>query len=354
MSDKDPQTKKPADQPNVSQPNLPPAAVAKPAVSTKTAGKGVIAVVLVALVLVGLVLTVVGGGVWYWMKLRTSPPVASASPEVDEEFVVESEPAEDTLAEAAPEADVAAEPEPATTRDAPTTGILEIRSDVAGADVLLNGKRVGTTPYKASDLTRGKYSVKVEKAGYTSFEKRVDLGSKPQVVRAKLVAALATLRVEANVTGAKVLLDGEDRGTTPLELSNVSPGRHVLSVGADGYETKTETLEVESGKRDIKVDLVSEVATLNEAVAVKHKHRIGIGSCEGVLRASGDTLEYDSPHKDAFSVALSEVESFSLGKEDLSVKVRGGGSYKFTERNDNPAALASFHERVAPGLAKAN
>ena len=308
------------------------------------------------MLLVALVLTVVGGAVWYSMNQKTSPPVASASPEVEEDFVVESEPAEDTLAEASPEADVVAEPETesATTPAAPTTGTLEIRSDVTGADVFLNGKRVGTTPYKASDLTPGKYSVKVEKAGYTSFEKRVDLGSKQQVVRAKLVAALATLRVEANVAGAKVLLDGEDRGTTPLELSNVSPGRHVLAVSADGYETRTETLEVESGKRDVKVDLVSEVAALNEAVAVKHKHRIGIGSCEGVLRASAGTLEYDSPHKDAFSVALSEVESFSLGKEDLSVKVRGGGSYKFNERNDNPAALASFHERVAPSLAKQN
>jgi len=342
MSEKDPQTKKPAGQPDANQPNPPQGAGAKPAVSTKTARKGARPVLVLALVL-----TVAGAAAWYWMNQKTSPPVASASPEFEEAFEVESEPAEGALAEAAPEAEAAA-------ADAPTTGTLEIRSDVSGADVFLNGKRVGTTPYKASDLTPGKYSVKVEKAGYTAFEKRVDLGSKQQVVRAKLVAALATLRVEANVAGAKVVLDGEERGTTPLELSNVSPGRHELAVSADGYETRTETLEVESGKRDIKIDLVSPLATLNEAVAVKHKHRIGIGSCEGVLRASADKLEYDSPHKDAFSVALSEVAGFSLEKEDLSVKVRDGRSYKFRERNDNPTALASFHERVASSLAKEN
>ena len=340
MSEKDPQTKKPAVQPDANQPNQPQGAGAKPAVSTKTARKGARPVLVLALVL-----TVAGAAAWYWMNQKTSPPVASASPEFEEAFEVESEPAEGALAEAAPEAEAAA-------ADAPTTGTLEIRSDVSGADVLLNGKRVGTTPYKASDLTPGKYSVKVEKAGYTSFEKRVDLGSKQLVVRAKLVAAFATLRVEANVPGAKVLLDGEERGTTPLELSNVSPGRHELAVSADGYETKTETLEVESGERDIKIDLVSPLAALTEAVAVKHKHRIG--SCEGVLRASAAKLEYDSPHKDAFSVALSEVEAFSLDKENLSVKVRDGRNYKFNERNDNPTALASFHERVAPSLAKEN
>ena len=340
MSEKDPQTKKPAVQPDANQPNQPQGAGAKPAVSTKTARKGARPVLVLALVL-----TVAGAAAWYWMNQKTSPPVASASPEFEEAFEVESEPAEGALAEAAPEAEAAA-------ADAPTTGTLEIRSDVSGADVLLNGKRVGTTPYKASDLTPGKYSVKVEKAGYTSFEKRVDLGSKQLVVRAKLVAAFATLRVEANVPGAKVLLDGEERGTTPLELSNVSPGRHELAVSADGYETRTETLEVESGKRDIKIDLVSPLATLNEAVAVKHKHRIG--SCDGVLRVSPDKLEYDSEHKHAFSVALSELEGFSLEKETLKVKVREGDNYNFNERNDNHTALASFHERVAPSFEKGN
>ncbi len=344
MSDKDPQTKKPTGQPNANPPQG-----ANPAPTTKTTRKGASTGLLVALLL-----TVAGAAVWYSMNQKTSPPVASASPEVEEDFEVESEPAEGTLAEAAPDAEAVVETEtdPATTPDAPTTGTLEIRSDVSAADVFLNGKRVGTTPYKASDLTPGKYSVKVEKAGYTTFEKRVDLGPKNQVVRAKLVAALATLRVEANVPGAKVSLDGEERGTTPLELSNVSPGRHELAVSADGYETRTETIEVEGGKRDIKIDLVSPVATMNEAVAVKHKHRIG--SCDGVLRVSVEKLEYDSSDKHAFSVALSEVERFSLEKETLSVKVRGGKAYNFNERNDNHPALASFHERVAPSFEKSN
>jgi hypothetical protein len=177
----------------------------------------------------------------------------------------------------------------------------------------------------------------------------VDLGPKQQVVRAKLAAATATLRVEANVSGAKVSLDGEERGTTPVELSNVKPGRHELAVSAEGYETRTETIEVEGGKRDIKIDLVSPpVATLNEAVAVKHKHRIG--SCDGVLRVSADKLEYDSSDKHAFSIALSELERFTLDKETLNLRVRDGKTYNFNERNENHQALASFHERVAPSL----
>jgi hypothetical protein len=345
MSEKKPQTKTPAVQPSANPPSPPQQAGAKPA------RKGASPL----LVLLPLVLVVAGTVVWYSMNQKASPPVASASPEVEEDFVVESEPVEDASAEPASEAETAAEPvtEPATTPPAPTTGTLDIRSDVPGADVFLNGERVGTAPYKASGLAPGKYSVRVEKKGYTTFEKRVDLGPKQQVVRAKLAAATATLRVTSNVNGAKVSLDGEERGKTPLELSNVKPGRHELSVTAEGFATRTETLEVESGNREVSIDfLPPTVATLNEAVAVKHKHRIG--SCEGVLRVSADKIEYDSSDKHAFSVALSEVERFSLDKETLNLKVRDGKTYNFNERNDNHPALASFHERVAPTFEKGN
>jgi hypothetical protein len=346
MSEKEPKNKETADQPHA---NPSQGAGAQPAASTTTAPKGT----GTAVVLLPLVLIIAGTFAWYALNQKNSPPVASAAHGVESTHEVEDGPVDGSLAEEAHAGDAAPEPEAETAPapDALTAGMLEVRSDVAGADVFLDGKRVGTTPYKAVDLAPGKHSVRVEKAGFKPFEKGVDLGSKQQVVRAKLLPPPATLRVEANVPGARVLLDGEEKGTTPLELSNVSPGRHEVGVSAEGYESHTETVEVESGgKRDIKVDLVSPLAALNEAVAVKHKHRIG--SCDGVLRAGGDRLVYDSSHKDAFSIALSEVERFALEKESLTVKVRDGRNYNFDERNDNPPALASFHERVAAALEK--
>ncbi len=336
MSEKEPKNKKTTGQ-------APQGASASPAAPKGTS---------TALVLLPLVLVIAGTFVWYAMQQKASPPVASASHEVEAPHEVPSEPIEEPLAEEDPVVEEAGEPEAETApaSDALTTVTLEIRSDVAGADVFLDGKRVGTTPYKATDLAPGTHGVRLEKAGYKPWEKRVDLAKQP-VVRAKLTAAGATLRVEASVPGARVLLDGEEKGTTPLELSNIAPGRHQLAVSADGYENHSETIEVESGgKRDIKIDLLSSVPTLNEAVAVKHKHRIG--SCEGVLRASGDELEYDSSDNHAFTVALSEVDRIALEKDTLNLKTRDGKTYNFEERNDNQPALASFHERVAASLEK--
>ena len=75
----------------------------------------------------------------YWIRKGGDgpPPVVSAAEEservVDEEVVIEPE----------------AEPEPEV-GSASTTGALTITSDVRGADVYLNGKRVGKTPHKAT------------------------------------------------------------------------------------------------------------------------------------------------------------------------------------------------------------
>ena len=65
------------------------------------------------------------------------------------------------------------------------TGALVITSDIRGADVYLNGKRVGKTPHKATPLTLGRYQVKVMKAGYETFEENVEVSSTDDTLRAE-------------------------------------------------------------------------------------------------------------------------------------------------------------------------
>lgn len=277
----------------------------------------------------------------------TAPPVVSADEEpylgVDEESIIEPEPSE-------PGED-ASEPESAA-----ATGALVISSNVRGADVYLNGKRVGKTPHKATPLTVGRYQVKVVKAGYETFEKNVDVTGTSHTLRADLKPAdlkraAAAFRVESNVLGATVALDGQTRGTTPVAIAELAPGTYELVVSAAGYKTHSETVDYSGGARDIRVDLESATIVLNESVAVKHKHRIR-GSCEGVLRASAEGIRFDTEHKDAFYVSSSELEQFSFKKDKLNLKIQGGKKYSFVERNDNKDALALFHERVDEALAQ--
>lgn len=230
----------------------------------------------------------------YWVRKggEGPPPVVSAAEEservVDEEVIIEPE-------------------------SAPTTGALTITSDVRGADVYLNGKRVGKTPHKATPLVPGNYDVRVVHAGYETFEERVRVDTESHSIHADLPST----GVESNVREEEVAVH-EEEGAVPREEGVAAP-----------------------------VD----IRGLGETVAVKHRHRVIVRSCEGVLSVSAEGVRYDSDHKDAFFVALSDVEYLRLDKDKLILKVRGGRKYDFTERNDSEGALAAFHERVGQVLA---
>ncbi|MBW2709652.1 MAG: PEGA domain-containing protein, partial [Deltaproteobacteria bacterium] len=67
------------------------------------------------------------------------------------------------------------------------------------------------------------------------------------------------LSVSANVTGARVIVDGRTVGQTPLEDKPLSPGTHRLRVEAEGYDAYEKRIQVESGRAvSLYVDLSEE------------------------------------------------------------------------------------------------
>ena len=84
------------------------------------------------------------------------------------------------------------------------------------------------------DLARGDFVFQLASSGATV--------TKPDPSRK------TTLSVSANVTGARVLVDGRSVGKTPLEDKSLSPGTHRLRVEAEGYDAYEKRIRVESGR----------------------------------------------------------------------------------------------------------
>src|SRR4029079_6859308 len=135
-------------------------------------------------------------------------------------------------------------------------------------------------------------------------EKAAPVSTSPPVV----AAAKPTLHVSSDVDGAHVFVDRKYVGNTPLDTSEVTPGRPQVSVSADGYDGASESVNVaESGSTDLHVSL--KTLRLDVSVPVVHKH--AIGSCEGTLRAEPGGLRYETANTpDAFSLALSDLDVF--------------------------------------------
>ncbi|MEO1172464.1 MAG: PEGA domain-containing protein, partial [Myxococcota bacterium] len=116
-------------------------------------------------------------------------------------------------------------------------GIIQVLSPVAGASVYLDGKLWGTTPLSPLRISPRVYRVTVKKLGFLEFEKplAVKAGLK-STLEAKLLPAAGVLDIKAGVP-ARVLVDGVDRGETPLRLE-LPVGEHEVVVVAGSREER--------------------------------------------------------------------------------------------------------------------
>jgi len=147
------------------------------------------------------------------------------------------------------------------------------------------------------------------------------------------------------VAGAQVFLDRQFVGTTPVVVEDVDVGGHQLNVSAEGFDVFAETLDVEPGPRDVIVRF--RVVRLDAAIDVVHDHRFG--SCEGRLVATVDGIRYETDNEnDAFSAPLDDLERFEVDYLDtnLTIQIRGGRTYNFTDPDGDADRLFVFHRDV--------
>jgi hypothetical protein len=158
-------------------------------------------------------------------------------------------------------------------------------------------------------------------------------------------ADLITLRIDSDVAGAQVFIDRQFIGAAPITTTDVKPGTHQINVSAPGYEQYAQSIELTPGSRDVMVRFKE--VRLDAKAEVVHKH--GIGSCRGTLIATAQGLRYDTTNKgDAFTVALTNLETFEVDylEKNLKVKLKGGKQYNFTDPTGNADSLFVFQRDV--------
>ena len=158
------------------------------------------------------------------------------------------------------------------------------------------------------------------------------------------------LRVTSDLDGASVFLDRDFLGTTPLEMSNLDPGQHRLNISVPGHDSFVQTIEISNDPVEVAVKFLE--VSIDETVSVIHKHRMG--SCAGQLVATLEGIQYETNHKDAFSVSFSDLEEFSIDYLDhnLHIKPTGGRGYNFTDEQPNADALFVFHRDIETARAR--
>jgi serine/threonine-protein kinase len=201
----------------------------------------------------------------------TSPaPAADAKkPDTSAEKSEPAPPKPDTVNAKAGSAPQKSDASDQKSQTAAVEGRLLIRTRPAGAHVSVDGKDYGPTPATIRNLARGTHHLKVTHEGYVMEERRVVVSasrpsqsltlelapvrtaasSRPQAPAApeRFVGALA---VDSRPTGAKVFMDGNLVGTTPMALPSVPVGSHAIRLEHDGYRHWSSSVRVVASEQN--------------------------------------------------------------------------------------------------------
>jgi hypothetical protein len=124
----------------------------------------------------------------------------------------------------------------------------------AGAAIRIDGEPSGNVPLRQT-LVPGRHLVQVGKRGYATFSKWVNL-SAGQVLNipvklAPQVVKTGSLLITADVTGLPVLIDGQNRGGTPLVVDGLAEGEHTVQIASpgEGYKDFSKVVVIKANER---------------------------------------------------------------------------------------------------------
>jgi hypothetical protein len=153
---------------------------------------------------------------------------------------------------------------------APKTYPIGIESTPTGAEIFIDGKSVGYTPYKGK-VAEGTHDLVLKRTDYDDLTTKlvIDKSAYKKTFTYSLIKAviLPTIDVQArdaSAESAQVFIDGTSSGTIPM-TSKLPVGRHFIEVKKDGFVTYSEWVDLKEGGTStlsVQLDEIKKPATL--------------------------------------------------------------------------------------------
>ena len=140
-----------------------------------------------------------------------------------------------------------------------TLQTLSVSSTPPGAMVFVDNVAKGITPVTLTDTAIGTHQLLLTKAGFNDYTRSVLIEpSTPVTVGATLIKSLpepttpsstsGSIAITSSPAGATVVVDDIHRGTTPVILTEIPAGNHLVTLSFKGYDDWNHTISVGSGQ----------------------------------------------------------------------------------------------------------
>lgn len=128
------------------------------------------------------------------------------------------------------------------------SGVINLISDPAGAQVMVNGIVRGTTPHLERGVPTGTATVKFKLDGFKEEVRELRMNAGEQQTLSVTLAGLpGTLHLLSTPTSASFYVNDEARGRGPLTIPGLKPGDYTVRCEAEGYATMTRVITIGNG-----------------------------------------------------------------------------------------------------------
>ena len=128
-------------------------------------------------------------------------------------------------------------------------GMLSVTSDPSGAEVWIDRKKAGITPFNEPAIPAGTHQVVVRKYGFSDYKQTIKISSLQAAVipNVKLMQH-GKLDISTDPLEAEILLDNKSVGKGRFTSDEIIPGEHDITVRNAGFKIYTEKLRVGTDK----------------------------------------------------------------------------------------------------------
>jgi len=221
------------------------------------------------------------------------------------------------------------------------TGTLVVETDVAGAVVYVDNKKMGNTPFRAV-LDEGRHSLRVSAQNFDPWVSRIRIEEgKTNTQKVELFEGGGTVEFVVDPANAEVFIDGQAAGTAPIRLTDLPLGTHRYVISAPLHEGATgefvfrqganllivEELETSAGKWEVRsTPSGADVYIDDELVGQTPLSATDISNDLHRVRVS----------KEGYGSVFREVDTQSGERGELTVNLpKGGAEVRVLTRNED-------------------
>jgi len=225
---------------------------------------------------------------------------------------------------------------------APVTGTLSVSDEgnAMGADVYVDGKRVGTVPCKDIAIKTGKHNLHLEKPNYITDDESYEI----EILEDENTEFRASMQgyrkysIDSKPAGINVYLDEILAGTAPMELV-VRDGDHVIRYDKAGYYPQTILV---NPLKDIDTDLRPELENAYPFLVSADKDSLRITITHGEGPGTKVYVEGVKTPAKVFLPLKKKPYSITLTRYDSKVLYKG--NFTFNRQANNELKILTWTE----------